>query len=269
MCISCSRWISTAIRRSTRWRSRTGSAGKPVAKRGARGEPPSLGKRPFWLALSLSARQLSAIRRYIRGNPARALWKKAHPDRFRVMSGIRHASQDPTVAWSAMGDPTLLASPFRFPVRLTRKLPPEAQEPALAAAVERARSGMVPVCGFLSPAERELERRLRAEASARWIKVVPHALPANHDPSQEDSRTLAEGRMLLLSSFSPEVPASPISRANCETMNDRVFALCGEAADPIRTGLPGVRHPGNAPDNFESFLSPSSFCKPPNERTMP
>lgn len=226
-------------------------------------------ERPFWLALSLSARQLSAIRRYIRGNPARALWKKAHPDRFRVMSGIRHPSLDPAVAWSAMGDPTLLASPFRFPVRLTRKLPPEAQEPALAAAVERARSGMVPVCGFLSPAERELERRLRAEPSARWIKVVPHGLPPNHDPSQEDSRTLAEGRMLLLSPFSPEVPASPISRANCETMNARVFALCGEAADPIRTGIPGVRHPGNAPDHFEPLLSPSSLCTPKNERTMP
>jgi hypothetical protein len=185
------------------------------------------------------------------------------------MSGIRHPSLDPAVAWSAMGDPTLLASPFRFPVRLTRKLPPEAQEPALAAAVERARSGMVPVCGFLSPAERELERRLRAEPSARWIKVVPHGLPANHDPSQEDSRALAEGRLVLLSPFSPEVPASPISRADCETMNDRIFALCGEAADPIRTGVSGTSFGVVTPDNFESFLSPSSFCKTTNERTMP
>ncbi len=187
--------------------------------RGAGGVPPVTWEKGFWLTLSLSSRQLAAIRRYIRGNPARALWKTAHPDRFRVMPGIRHASLDPALRWSAMGDPTLLASPFRFPVRLTRRLPVEAQEEALAEAMNRARHGMVPVCGFISPAEHELERRLRAEPAARWIKAVPHGLRQGYDPSLEDSRALAEGRLLLLSSFSPEVPVSPISRANCEAMN--------------------------------------------------
>ena len=207
-----------------------------------RGDLPVTWEKCFWLTLSLSSRQLAAIRRYIRGNPARALWKKAHPDRFRVMPGIRHASLDPALRWSAMGDPTLLASPFRFPVRLTRRLPVEAQEDALAEAMKRARHGMVPVCGFISPAEHELERRLRAEPAARWIKAVPHGLRAGYDPTLEDSRALADGRLLLLSSFSPEVPVSPISRANCEAMNSRILRLCGEAAEPVLTqgtgGLP-------------------------------
>lgn len=202
---------------------------------GGAGVSPVLWERSFWLALSMTARQLAAIRRYIRGNPARTLWKKAHPDRFRVMSGIRHASLDPTLRWSAMGDPTLLASPFRFPVRLTRKLPLTNQEWALEEVVERSRRGMVPVCGFISPAERELERRLRAEAETRWIKAVPHGLQPGHDPSLEDSQALAEGRLLLLSSFPPDVPISPISRANCEAMNARILALCGEAAAPVLT----------------------------------
>ena len=209
---------------------------------GAGGEPPVTWEKGFWLTLSLSSRQLAAIRRYIRGNPARALWKKAHPDRFRVMPGIRHASLDPALRWSAMGNPTLLASPFRFPVRLTRRLPVEAQEEALAEAMNRARHGMVPVCGFISPAEHELERRLRTEPAARWIKAVPHGLRAGYDPTLEDSRALADGRLLLLSSFSPEVPVSPISRANCEAMNSRILRLCGEAAEPVLTqgtgGLP-------------------------------
>lgn len=209
---------------------------------GAGGVPPVTWEKGFWLTLSLSSRQLAAIRRYIRGNPARALWKTAHPDRFRVMPGIRHASLDPALRWSAMGDPTLLASPFRFPVRLTRRLPVEAQEEALAEAMNRARHGMVPVCGFISPAEHELERRLRAEPAARWIKAVPHGLRQGYDPSLEDSRALAAGRLLLLSSFSPEVPVSPISRANCEAMNSRILRLCGEAAEPVLTqgtgGLP-------------------------------
>ena len=134
-----------------------------------------------------------------------------------------------------MGDPTLLASPFRFPVRLTRKLPSEAQEGAISEAVERARRGMVPVCGFLSPAERELERRLRAESGTRWIKALPHGLPPDFDPPLDDSRDLAAGRLLLLSSFPPDVPVAPISRVHCETMNARLPGLCGEAAEPIAT----------------------------------
>ena len=202
---------------------------------GGAGGTPVRWERSFWLALSLSVRQLASIRRYIRGNPARALWKKAHPDRFRVMGGVRHLSLDPTLRWSALGDPTLLSSPFRFPVRLTRKQSVEAQEKALVGAMERARCGMVPVCGFISPAERELEKRLRAESGARWIKMVPYGLPVGFDPSLEDSRAIAEGRLLILSSFPPEVPVEPISRANCETMNGRIWGLCGEAAVPILT----------------------------------
>ena len=32
---------------------------------------------------------------------------------------------------------------------------------------------------------------------------------------------------------------------------------------------PGTSFGVVTPDNFESFLSPSSFCNTPNERTMP
>ena len=115
----------------------------------------------------------------------------------------------------------------------------EAQEEALEEAVNRTRRGMVPVCGFISPAEHELERRLRAEPAARWIKTVPFGLKQGYDPSMEDSRALAAGRLLLLSSFPDDTPVTPISRANCETMNGRLAALCGEAAESINTSKDG------------------------------
>lgn len=214
----------------------SGEAPDRLAPRGSGGTPDRLvWEKGYWISLAWYAPQRKAIRAYIRGNPARALWKKANPDRFRVMPRIRHAALDPALPWSALGDPTFLASPFRFPVRLTRKLPVEAQEAALSEAVERAKRGMIPVCGFLSPAEHELERRLRAEKDARYIKAVPHGLRMGYDPSLEDSRAIAEGRLLLLSSFPPEIPVSPISRANCEAMNARILRLCGEAAEPICT----------------------------------
>ena len=212
--------------------------------RGARGAaPPVLWQRRFWLVLSFSARQLSAIRHYIRHNPARAVWKAEHPDRFARLAGFRHPILDSALRWSACGDLTLIGSPFLFPVRLTRRLPVEAQEEAIAEAVERAESGMIPVCGFISPAEKELQQRLRASAHTRWIKMVPHGLPPRYDPSVEDSRAFAEGRLLVLSSFPPEIPVSPISRENCELMNARILKLCGPAAEPINTSKDGGPSP--------------------------
>ena len=39
--------------------------------------------RDCYIELSFDSRQLAAIRRYIKLNPARAIWKQRHPDRFR------------------------------------------------------------------------------------------------------------------------------------------------------------------------------------------
>lgn len=204
---------------------------------GAGAQPPSLAsiwEDRFWMDLSLSSQQLAAIRAYIRGNPARALWKAAHPDAFVRYVGIRHRSLDPRERWSAYGCLPLLASPFLFHVRLTRRIPVENQEAAIVAVVEKARHGWVPVGGFLSPAEKEVERRLRAEPHTRYVKFLPHGLAPRFDPSLADSRLLAEGRLLILSPFPESVPTTPISRVNCERMN----ALAADMAARATTALP-------------------------------
>ena len=217
--------------------------------------PERLWEPNFWLVLSFSSRQLSAIRKYIRHNPARALWKAEHPDRFIRYAGFHHPILDPALRWSACGDLTLIGSPFLFPVRLTRRRSAEAQEAEIAEAVERTLCGMIPVCGFLSPAEKELQRRLRTEPRARWIKMVPHGLPLRYDPSVEDSRAFAEGRLLVLSSFPPEIPFAPISRENCNLMNARILRLCGPAAEPINTSA----LVGTTPAQGARGATPQSF----------
>ena len=184
----------------------------------------------FWLMLSFSSRQLKAFRRYIKLNPARALWKKRNPNRFIRLANIRHAILPSGRIWDAVGNLTLLASPLLFPVRLTRKKTPEEHSAAIDEIIAKARQGMIPVSGFISPGEKEALRRLKAEPMARFIKTLPHALPPRYDPSAEDSRELAADRLLILSGFPQTVSAhDKIARTNCLLMNDLIVALCENA----------------------------------------
>ena len=171
-------------------------------------------------------RQLAAIRRYIKMNPARYFWKQDNPDMFQYRANIRHPILNPALQWSAVGDITILASPFLYLVRLTMKKTAAELEDDITAHIERAAHGWTPVCGFISPGEREFERRLKALAYSRWIKTVPYGLPMRYDPSVEDSQWLAAHRQLVLSSFDrTEYPPFVIRRSACLAMNDRIAQM--------------------------------------------
>ena len=209
----------------------------------------------FWLLLVNAGRPLAAVRKYIKMNPARKMWKRLNPDRFVRRSGLKHAVLDPSLSWTAIGDLTLLANPFMFPVRLTRKMTVEQHLPEIERMVEKARRGMLPVCGFLSPGEKELERRLRQEPFARWIKTVAHGLPLRFDPTVEDSRFLADGRQLILSSFPSDVPVFPVNYDNCHLMNARNEALCRRATGGERGERKG------APDLLAAYKTLMRYKK--------
>ena len=196
--------------------------------------------RRAYIELSFDARQLKAIRHYIRLNLARALWKQLHPDRFIRFANIRHTILDPNHTWDAMGNLTLLGSPFLFHVRLTLKKSLAEHEAAIAEIVEKAKRGMVPVSGFISPGEVEALKRLKATPGTRFIKMLPCSLPPRYDPSAEDSRELAADRLLILSGFRNTRHISALAmrrdpatahlfRANCLAMNDLAAILCERA----------------------------------------
>ena len=182
--------------------------------------------RDYWIDISFDSRQLAAIRRYIKMNPARYFWKLDNPDMFRFRANLHHPILDSTLEWSAVGDITILASPFLYLVRLTMKKTVEELEEEITAHVERAKHGWTPVCGFISPGEREFEHRLKALPHSRWIKTVPYGLPERYDPSVEDSRWLAAHRQLVLSSFDrADIPPFKITRPGCLAMNKRIAAM--------------------------------------------
>lgn len=217
-----------------------------LAAAGVRGQPPPavLGLTRFdrrcYIELAFTAPMLRTIRHYIKLNPARRLWKLAHPDRFLCHPNINAQllKRLPPRRWQGMGNLTLLGSPFLFHVRLTLKKSVAEHEAAICEIVEKAKHGWVPVSGFISPGEVEALRRLKVTPGTRFIKMLPCALPPRYDPSAEDSRELAADRLLILSGFAdtPAVPARDIRkylaashqfRANCLAMNDLAAELCG------------------------------------------
>ena len=195
--------------------------------------------RDCYIELSFDARQLKAIRHYIKLNPARALWKLRHPDLFLCHRAIKASRLAPLapLSFDGVGALPLLGSPFLFHVRLTLKKTVAEHAAAIEEIVEKARHGMVPVSGFISPGEKEALRRLKAEPRARFIKLLPYTLPARYDPSAEDSREIAAGRLLILSCFRDTPGISSLDmkhnraaahrfRQNCLAMNDIAARLC-------------------------------------------
>ena len=198
--------------------------------------------RDCYIELSFDARQLKAVRHYIKLNPSRRLWKLRHPDLFvchRAIKTARVAALAPR-QFDGLGNLTLLGSPFLFHVRLTLKKTLAEHEAAIVEIVEKAKRGWVPVSGFISPGEKEALRRLKVEPSARFIKLLPSALPDRYDPSAEDSREIAAGRLAILSAargtsaisslaMKRDPSAAHAFRRNCLEMNDIAAALCGNA----------------------------------------
>ena len=138
---------------------------------------------------------------------------------------------------TALGDIGLLGSPFLLHVRLTLKKTVAEHAAAIDEIVEKAKRGYIPVSGFISPGEKVVLRRLKAEPHVRFVKLVPFALPPRYDPSAEDSRELAADRLAIVS-LQPETAAirsldirrsqaaAHAFRANCLAMNELAAALC-------------------------------------------
>ena len=136
-----------------------------------------------------------------------------------------------------MGDIGLLGSPFLLHVRLTLKKTVTEHAAAIDEIVEKAKRGYIPVSGFISPGEKEVLRRLKAEPRVRFVKLVPFALPPRYDPSAEDSRELAARRLVILSGMAETAAISSLDirrsqaaahgfRQNCLLMNEIGAALC-------------------------------------------
>ena len=183
--------------------------------------------RPYVITPFESA-ALANVRRYIKNNPKRALWKRTHPDRFVRFVGVKRPNLPAEATWTAFGNVLLLASPFLRFMKISGMAPREEQNRQVDAFVQAAREGWTLVSGFISPGERAVLHEIRAGRLGPHVRLLPYGIPARFDPSVDLSREIAEEDSVLLSPFPDSVPWGKVTRANCVEMN-RLGALMSPA----------------------------------------
>ena len=184
-------------------------------------------ERPYVITPFESA-ALANVRRYIRNNPKRALWKRAHPDRFVRFADIRRPNLPAEASWTAYGNVLLLASPFLRFMKISGMQPRAEMNRQVDDFLAAAREGWILVSGFISPGERAVLDAIRKERLGPHVRLVPYGIPPKFDPSVALSKEIAEEDSLLLSPFPETVPWGKTARPNCVEMN-RLGALISPA----------------------------------------
>jgi len=176
---------------------------------------------------------LNAFSAYIRDNPRRAALKRANPDLFTRVNGLRHRRLPADGAWSGYGNLFLLDRPVLRPLRVSRRATPDEIE-RLACSVERETAdGTVTVSTFLSPGEKAVSERIMAAAHGAMILLAPEGFGTGFKPHGRLFDLCAQGRLLMLSGLPPADRAEPLTRETCLLLNTWCEAI---ATSPASAG---------------------------------
>ena len=106
------------------------------------------------------------------------------------------------IEWTAVGNPFLLDAPLLVSVRISTKAPPEVVDNLAAKIIAKAERGAVVVSPWISPGEKAVKRGV-AECGGRIVQLLPEGMGRYYKPGGLDFERCAEGRMLMLSPFTP------------------------------------------------------------------
>jgi len=187
--------------------------------------------------ISFDGGELDKYVRYVKENPLRWQWKADHPDFFSKHYAAEHPRLPKGVSWTAIGDLSILDAPRMAAVVVHRRITDDKRKAEVGRYLELAREGAVLIGGFISPGEREVARGLGAIKEAKVICLVPYGL-GDYKPRGAAVRRLAEGKTLVLSGFSEDVPSTPICYDNCHHNNDWARAIAKDIGDESPISLP-------------------------------
>ena len=164
--------------------------------------------------------QLQAWYEYLHDNPRR-LWLKMHnPGRLKKVYDFQAGNKGHR--YTAVGETFLVKYPERVQVRCHRNLTEEEIQKEVAHYLGLARSGVILVSPFISPAEKAVYEACYRE-KLRMIRIVNRGLDGKFIyPTGRDLRGCSDGFLLVLApyaDYSDETRAVRISRATCLDMN--------------------------------------------------
>lgn len=159
-----------------------------------------------------SSRSLDVLFGYLRDNPRRLAVRRAFPDFFRRVNGLRIGDS----SYQAYGNIHLIDCPFKEQVVVHRADSAEQREEHRRQWLYTAANGGVLVSPFISPAE----KAIRSEAEAlggRIILISSQGFGERYKPNAHDFALCETGKMLIVSA--PAAEAEALTRAHCLEMN--------------------------------------------------
>lgn len=162
----------------------------------------------------VNTRRLDTLFRYIRENPYRLAVRRACPDYFSRLNGLKING----VTYNAYGNLFLLQNPFKEQVVVHRRDMQQARLHNRDRWLYTAANGGVLVSPFISPAEREI--RSEAERMEGRIILITHRVfPDRYKPSGHDFEQCTQGRLLIIAPSADKPSSRELSRATCLEMN--------------------------------------------------
>ncbi len=171
--------------------------------------------------LLVSKGQLQGWIQYLRDNPRRLWLKKHQPDMLRKVYEFEAGAKGRR--FTAVGNTFFVTYPEIAQVRCHRNLTEEEIQKEVAHYMGLARSGVILVSPFISPAEKAVYEACYRE-KLRMIRIVSRALDGKFMyPSGRDFDGCVAGFLLVLAPYmagDEHTAAKRISRSQCLDMND-------------------------------------------------
>ena len=166
--------------------------------------------------------ELPVWQNYLRDNPRRLLMKRANPDRLYPFFGWRIGTHE----YSGIGNRTLLSSPRRLAVRVSRRLNEQEVKSTIHRYLQEARNGAVLVSPSISPGEKRVMRAAFNEGLPT-IVIMENGFTPMSKPHGEQFYACAKGHLLMLSPWAHHNEKVKLSGEMCRQMNLMALEICG------------------------------------------
>ena len=170
--------------------------------------------------------QLRHMMAYVRDNPRRLLIKQQNRGYFAIRRAITVAG----MTFDAVGNLDLLRHPL-LAVHCRRRWSDDETAAFAASCREASAGGTVLVGAFISKAEQGIARQA-SEAKRPMIHLVENGFDDLYKPVGGAFYTCAEGRLLLLAPWSYHNDTRPITRQQCQQLNEMAEKISTDTPTP-------------------------------------